>query len=196
MSGRPSSPESRCDERVEVLLPTERREAVAVDADDLGRHALADLGLVARLGEDHEAAVAVQVDEAGRDDPSGGVDGRAGVLRSGVARVEQAHPVAFDDDRAGPGRRAGPIDDGAADDQEVDAVRHVADDTALEPRGAPGDQIRHDADRERPIDARLTRIAHQRPQSRSPRVRTARVGPGCVSAVRRRRDVGRCRAPR
>ena len=34
-------------ERVEILLPTERREAVAVDADDLGGDTLADLGFVA-----------------------------------------------------------------------------------------------------------------------------------------------------
>ena len=38
----------------------ERRVRVAVDADDLGRDALADLGLVARLGQDHQARVRVR----------------------------------------------------------------------------------------------------------------------------------------
>ena len=69
------------DERLEVLAPRERREAVAVDADELGRHALADLGLVAAVGQDHQAAVAVEVDEARRDDLAGRVDRPADVGR-------------------------------------------------------------------------------------------------------------------
>ena len=64
----------RRDEVEQVRARPERRVGVAVDADDLGRHALADLGLVARLGEDHQPAVAVEVDEPGRDDVTGGVD--------------------------------------------------------------------------------------------------------------------------
>ena len=120
-------------ERIEILLPPERREAIAVDTDDLGGDSLADLGFVERLGEDHEAAVAVQIDEAGRDDPSARVDRRAGVLRSVVARVEEADPIAFDDHSPSSARRTGPIDDRPAGDQKVDAVRHVADDTSLRP---------------------------------------------------------------
>ena len=51
-------------ERLEVLAPLERREPVAIDPDELGGHALADLGLVAAVGQDHQPAVAVEVDEA------------------------------------------------------------------------------------------------------------------------------------
>ena len=69
------------DERLEVLASRERGEAVAVDADELGRHALADLGLVAAVGQDHQAAVAVEVDEPGRDDLPGRVDRPADVRR-------------------------------------------------------------------------------------------------------------------
>ena len=82
--------------------------------------------------------MAVEIDEAGRDDSSGRVDGRAGVLR-GLARqtrIEHAHPVAFDDDGPGSWRRTGPIDDGAAGDEEVDAVGHVADRYVVEARGS------------------------------------------------------------
>jgi hypothetical protein len=89
---------------------------------------------VERLGKDHEAAVAVKIDEAGRDDPSARVNDRAGVLRSLIARVEEADPIAFDDHSPSSGRRTGPIDDGAADDQKIDAIRHVADDTSLRRR--------------------------------------------------------------
>ncbi len=69
------------DERLEVLAPRERGEPVAVDADELGRHALADLGLVAAVGQDRQAAVAVEVDEPGRDDLAGRVDRPADVRR-------------------------------------------------------------------------------------------------------------------
>ncbi len=65
-------------EVVQVALVRERRVAVAVDADDLGRDALADLGLVAGLGQHRQAGVAVEVDEARRHDQAGGVDGRRG----------------------------------------------------------------------------------------------------------------------
>ena len=77
------------DEGEQVLVPLERREAVAVDPDDLGRDALADLGLVPRLGEDHQAAVAVQVDEAGRDDAARGIDLPADVLGERRVHGEQ-----------------------------------------------------------------------------------------------------------
>ena len=105
-------------------MPRERREAVAVDADDLGRDALADLGLVARLGEDHQAAVAVQVDEARGDDPAGGVDAAADVRGQRLVGLEEPQPLPVDDDTPRSPGRAGPVDDRAAGDEQIRAVRH------------------------------------------------------------------------
>ena len=90
----------------------ERGEAVAVDADDLGRDALADLGLVARLGEDHQAAVAVQVDEAGSDDLAGGIDAAPDVRRARRRpdpRIRSRSPSTTT--LPGTPGRAGPVDD-------------------------------------------------------------------------------------
>ncbi len=114
------------DEGEQVLAAVERREPVAVDADDLRGHALADLGLVARLGEDPEAAVAVEVDEPGGDDLAGRVDAApdVGGLRGG--RVQDPQPLPVDDDAPWPTGGAGPVDDRPAADQEVDAVEHAA----------------------------------------------------------------------
>ena len=106
----------------------ERREPVAVDADDLGRDALADLGFVMRLGEDREAAVAVEVDEAGRDDHPGGIDVAAGgrrlagdvvpVMPVGCITArgwgQQLQPLPADADTPRPPGCAGPVDDRAA----------------------------------------------------------------------------------
>ena len=78
-----------------------------------------------RLGEDHQAAVAVQVDEAGRDDPVGGIDPPSDVLGKGRVGGEEAHPVALHDDRAGPGGAPVPSTIDPARDREVDAVNHA-----------------------------------------------------------------------
>ena len=118
-------PRVQLDEREQVLAPLEGREAVAIDPDDLGRDALANLGLVPRLGEDHQPAMAVQVDEAGRDDPVGGIDSPSDVLGERRVHGEQPHPVALDDDRAGPGGGARAVHDRPARDREVDAVTHA-----------------------------------------------------------------------
>ena len=86
------------DHRVEVLAPGERCEADPVDADDLGCDPLADLGLVPRVVEDDEAAVAVQVDEARGDDPARGVD-RAGGVRGFRAGRDEPEALPVDHDR-------------------------------------------------------------------------------------------------
>ena len=62
------------DVAVQVFLGFERSVGYAVDADEFGGDALADLGIVVRLAEDGEAGVGVEVDEAGAHDVSGGVD--------------------------------------------------------------------------------------------------------------------------
>ena len=64
----------------EVFEPVERRVAEAIDADDLGRDPLADLGLVERVREQHQARVTVHVDEARRHDAAGHVDAPPDVL--------------------------------------------------------------------------------------------------------------------
>ena len=108
------------DEGLEVVAARERRVAVAVDADDLGRDALADLRLVGRLGEDHQPRVGVEVDEPGRDDLAGGVDRAA--RRCPAPRPpsdNEPQAIALDHDRARPPRRPGPVDDRAARDEDV-----------------------------------------------------------------------------
>ncbi len=114
-------------ERLEVRTRRERGEPVPVDPDDLGGDALADLGLVARLRQDDEAAVAVQVDEPRRHHPSRGVDPATDTLRQvGIGRQEP-QPLPVDDDTPGAPRSARPVDDRPARDQEIRVVSHVLD---------------------------------------------------------------------
>ena len=47
---------------------------IAVDTHQLGGDALADLGMVLGLGEDHETGVGVHVDKPWADHLAGGVD--------------------------------------------------------------------------------------------------------------------------
>jgi hypothetical protein len=61
------------------VLVRERGVAVAVDPDDFGRHALADLRLVPGLGQHRQAGMAVEVDEARRHDQAGRVDPTRGM---------------------------------------------------------------------------------------------------------------------
>src|SRR5439155_11788913 len=74
-------PAVEVDEAFELLARLEWREAVAVDADHLGRHALAHLRLMPRVGQDHETAVTVEVDEPGRRDLAVRVDPLPKVFR-------------------------------------------------------------------------------------------------------------------
>ncbi len=62
----------------EVRRIGERRIAIPIHADHFGRHALAHLRLVARIGQDHQPAVRVEVDESGRDHHAGRVDRATG----------------------------------------------------------------------------------------------------------------------
>ena len=99
----------------------ERGVGVAVDADELRRDALADLGLVARLREHHQPAVAVEVDEPGRDDvPRRRRRSRRRLdrlVRAGQRRCRSPATAT----RPGHPGRAGAVDDGAALEEEVDA---------------------------------------------------------------------------
>jgi hypothetical protein len=94
------------DHRVEVLAAQEGREADPVDADHLGRDPLADLRLVARVVEDDEPAVTVQVDEPGRDDlPVASIVRRR---RGLAASREQPEALPVHEHRAWASRRASP----------------------------------------------------------------------------------------
>jgi hypothetical protein len=97
----------------------EGRVGAAIDADDLGRDALPDLGLVAGLGEDDQAGVRVHVDEAGADDPPRRVEGAVGVDAVEGA-PEQPHPLSLDPDRSVVARVARAVDDETARDQDVE----------------------------------------------------------------------------
>jgi hypothetical protein len=107
------------DEPVEVLLGGERRVAVAVDPNHLGRDALADLGLVERLGEEHEPRVGVEVDEPRGDDHAGRVDRAPGWFRDIAVRTQDAQPTLANLDRARAPRRPRPVDDRATDDPNL-----------------------------------------------------------------------------
>jgi hypothetical protein len=96
-----------------------RGVAIAVHADHLGRDALAHLRLVSGIGQDHQAAVRMQVDEAGRDDQACGVDGPR--RRWPPGRVSLVQAAIQDAHRAGTRRRAGPVDQGPAGEQQLNA---------------------------------------------------------------------------
>ena len=117
--GQPSRPALISMNCLEVRVGRKRGVGAAVDADDLGRHALPHLGLVAGLGEDDQAGVGVHVDEAGADDPPGRVE-RAVGLDAVEGAPEQPQPLALDPDRPVVARVAGAVDDEAARDQEVE----------------------------------------------------------------------------
>ena len=105
------------DEVEQILTLGEGRVGVPVDADDLGRDALPELGLVARLGQDHQPRVAVQIDEPGRHDLPARIDRPAGALRVELrlpfraGRRDPEPPLLGDRDRARIPARPAPIHD-------------------------------------------------------------------------------------
>src|SRR5439155_3200321 len=107
------------DVAVQVLLRLERRVRVAVDADELGRDALAHLRLVARLLENRQARVRVHVDEARRDDVPAGIDGPCRGQRAGVA-AEDAERVALHAHAGVVAGVAAAVDDEAITDEEIE----------------------------------------------------------------------------
>jgi hypothetical protein len=116
------------DELGERARVRDRGVGQAVDADHLGRNALANFRLVARLGQDHQPRVAVEVDEPRRHDLALGADQPArppdGVLDRGRV-AEHGDPrapaglIASHPDRTGRRRGARAIDDRPADDQQL-----------------------------------------------------------------------------
>ena len=93
------------------------RGGVAAVADDERRHALPDARLGQRVDQDRNVRVAVLLDEAGRDEVSGGVDR----LR-GFPIAEPSHrddPVAHDRDVGSEPGAAGAVEHAAVLDQQV-----------------------------------------------------------------------------
>ena len=117
----PVEPGVHLDELREVLRRVHRRVRQAVDADDLGRHALAHLRLMAGLGEDDQPRVAVQVDEAGTDHQAGGVDAppRGGLVGRATQHLD---PIAPDADRRRKRGVAAPVDHRSADDEQIEPL--------------------------------------------------------------------------
>ena len=128
------------DEGSEIVRVHKWGIRVAVHADDLGGDALADLGLVERLGQDGQAGMAVQIDEPGGDDPPGGIDGPAGrsdlaarALVGGISAHDLEAPVA-DPDVTPKARVTAPVHDRPAGDEQIEGFHRVH----LRRSGRPG----------------------------------------------------------
>ena len=94
------------------------RGAEAALADDLGRHALADLAVGAAVHQQGEIGVGVDVDEAGRDHQAAGIQALRG---RGALQIADGHDaVTHDAQVAGKGVAAAAVDDVAAVDQGVE----------------------------------------------------------------------------
>ena len=94
-----------------------RRVADAAVAVDLGRDALRDLAARPAIAQEGEVGMAVDVDEAGRDDETGRVDDPS---RLGIAKIaDRGDPVAHDADIRSTPWRIEPIDDLPVADDEV-----------------------------------------------------------------------------
>ncbi len=108
-------------QRLEVGGIGDRRVAEPVDADDLGGHALAHLRLVQRVGEDHQARMAVQIDEPRGDDQPVGVDAPRGRC---LFTANHLQPAIADADVRVEARLARAVHDRAVLDDEIVSVRH------------------------------------------------------------------------
>src|SRR5580700_11160570 len=84
---------------------------------DLGGDALVDFGRQARFDEDGQFGLAEHVDEAGRDDFAGSVDGALSGRGSQVA--DGGDSSVADADVAGIPGRTGAVDDVAVGDDEI-----------------------------------------------------------------------------
>jgi hypothetical protein len=108
-------------------------------SDDLRRHALADLRVGQVVGEDAEVRVRMDVDEPGRNDQAGHVQGLAcGRARE---RLDRHDPPVADPDVGREPRPAGPVDDSAAHEQEIERR------TGEHREAGPAAQRRLDGDR-------------------------------------------------
>ena len=125
---RAVQPGVHVDQRLEVTGVRDRRIAQAVDADDLGGDALPHLRLVQRVGEDHQAGVAVEVDEPGADDEPCRVDAAVGRdVLLGLAE-DEAEPPVPDADRGREAVGSAAVDDRPVLDDQVERFAHAGGD--------------------------------------------------------------------
>ena len=106
--------------RQESSRELERRVRAAVDADQLGRDALADLRLVARLGQDDQAGVGVEVDEARARRRGRSHRCRAPPRDRTDVAAQDAHGLALHADGTVEADVAGAVDDLAVFDEQVE----------------------------------------------------------------------------
>ena len=106
------------DVAVQLVLALEGGVGYAVDADQLGCHALPDLGVVVRRAEYGEPGVGVEVDEAGADYEAGRVDG-AGDVDIRQLAAPDGDSLAVDDDGGVEAGASASVDYQAVLDQQV-----------------------------------------------------------------------------
>jgi hypothetical protein len=104
---------------MEVLVRSEWRIRVAVDADELGRDALPHLRLVLGLGQQDQPGMRVHVDEPGADDAAGGVD-HPGALDPLQVAAQDPEALPLHPDGAVEARVARAVDDQAPANQEIE----------------------------------------------------------------------------
>ena len=114
----------------DVLGPHRIRRIGAV-ADHLGRDALAHLALTARIEQQAEFGVGVDVYEAGRDHQPGSVQG----LRRGCCReiADGANPVAGHPNVGPLPRLTGAVNNGSPTDNEIKLHRYLSFDDGYQP---------------------------------------------------------------
>ena len=162
----------------------DRGEARPAVAGELRRHPLGEVADQRPVQEQARVGVAVRVDEAGADDPAGDLDDARHaprVERRQVADLDD--PVAAHEHVGDATGRAGAVDDGAAAEEQVEAVPRL--DRGHRRRGLPG-------------RARAARGVLRRPPGPGPRRPRS---PACRPSSRRRwaphprRPPGSCRSP-
>jgi hypothetical protein len=93
-------------------LVVDRCVRQAVLAQQLGRHALADLGQVVGRQQDLQVRVRVHVDEPGREHQPVGVEHAVDSRRRAARRQDRGDPRAVDEHVGGVARALRPVDDG------------------------------------------------------------------------------------
>ena len=162
------------DRALRELRVSDREAPVPAVANDLGRDALVERADRPRVDEERVVGVAVDVDEARGDVEPGGVElhGRGGRL------ADRDDAVAGDPDVGDEGRAAGPVDDAAVADRDVE--RHARSRSAA----VAASSTRHGGPTtDDPVE--LARAPRRRPSRRArPRARPKDRG---QAASRRRR---------
>jgi hypothetical protein len=103
---------------MQLLAGFEWSERVAVDANQLCGDSLPDLREVFRFSQHRQSCVGVNIDESGRDNKAGGVDGPLSRYVSVIAAVD-THRIAIDQHSPEKSRTSGPVDYLAISDLQI-----------------------------------------------------------------------------